>query len=73
MPPTIQSLGIDRLSNQDRLELIGDIWDSIEAIDDAEISELHRQELDLRLAATDADPAASNSWEEGRSRLREKK
>ncbi len=29
MVPTVQSLGIDRLTVQERLKLIGDIWDTI--------------------------------------------
>ncbi len=70
MSPTLQELGIDRLSNQERLRLIGEIWESITPIDQLEIPESHREELDRRLAAADADPGAGRPWEEVRARLR---
>jgi len=46
MSPTLQQLGIDRLSSEDRLQLIGKIWESLTPIDQLEIPESHRQELD---------------------------
>ncbi len=73
MSPTLQELGIDRLSIEDRLKLIGEIWDSIAPIDQMEIHESHQEELDRRLAAADADPTASKPWEEVRARLRGEK
>lgn len=69
MTPTIQDLGIDRLSPEQRLRLIGEIWDSL-SIHSTPIPESHREELDRRLAAADADPAAGRPWEEVRTRLR---
>jgi len=69
MTPTLQDLGIDRLSNQERLRLIGDIWDSIGPVDQLDIPESHREELDRRLADADADPLAGRPWEEVRARL----
>jgi putative addiction module component (TIGR02574 family) len=73
MSPTLQELGIDRMSHQDRLRLIGEIWESITPLDQLEIPESHREELDRRLAAADADPAAGRPWEEVRARLRGEK
>jgi putative addiction module component (TIGR02574 family) len=70
MSPTLQQLGIDRLSSEDRLQLIGKIWESLTPIDQLEIPESHRQELDRRLAAADANPSAGRPWEEVRARLR---
>jgi putative addiction module component (TIGR02574 family) len=64
------SLGIDQMSAGDRLWLIGEIWDSLTPINQLEIPESHREELDRRLAAADADPAAGRPWEEVRARLR---
>ena len=69
----LQELGIDRMSHEERLKLIGEIWDSLTPIDQLEIPESHREELDRRLAAADADPAAGCSWEEVRTRLRGEK
>ena len=72
MAPTIQGLGIDRLSAEHRLRLIGEIWDSL-STESTAIPESHREELDRRLAAADADPAAGRPWEEVRARLRGEK
>ncbi len=73
MSPTLQELGIDRMSRGDRLRLIEEIWDSLTPIDQLEIPESHQEELDRRLAAADADPAAGRPWEEVRARLRGEK
>ena len=73
MSSTLQELGIDRLNNEERLRLIGEIWESLAPIDQLEIPESHCEELDRRLAAADADPAGSRPWEEVRARLREEK
>jgi putative addiction module component (TIGR02574 family) len=73
MSVSLQDLGIDRLSREDRLRLLGEIWDSLTPVTQAEIPESHREELDRRLAAADADPAAGRPWEEVRPRLRGEK
>ena len=73
MSSTLQELGIDRLSNEERLRLIGEIWDSLTPINQLEIPESHREELDRRLADADANPAAGRPWEEVRARLRGEK
>ncbi len=70
MSSTLQELGIDRMSNEQRLRLIGEIWESLAPIDQLAIPESHREELDRRLAEADADPAAGRPWEEVRARLR---
>jgi putative addiction module component (TIGR02574 family) len=72
MTPTIKNLGIDRMSPEERLQLIEDIWDTLDP-NDFEIPEAHREELDRRLAAADADPSAGSPWEEVLDRLRTKK
>jgi putative addiction module component (TIGR02574 family) len=72
MTPTIQDLGIDQLPPEHRLRLIGEIWDSL-SLQDTPIPESHREELDRRLAAADADPAAGRPWAEVKARLRGEK
>ena len=73
MQPTAQSLGIDRMSIEDRLRLIEEIWESLSpSADELPLPESHRQELDRRLAAADADPQAGLTWEEVKARLRGK-
>jgi putative addiction module component (TIGR02574 family) len=61
-------LGIDAWSVEDRLRLIGEIWESLDHA--ADVPESHREELDRRLARADADPTAGSSGEEVLARLR---
>jgi putative addiction module component (TIGR02574 family) len=70
MSQTIQQLGIDQMSADDRLRLIGEIWDSLSPSERGAIPESHREEIDRRLAAADKDPTAALAWEEVRERLR---
>ncbi len=72
MTPTIRDLGIDQLSEEHRLQLITEIWDSLSS-EATPIPESHREELDRRLATADADPQAGRPWEEVRARLRGEK
>ena len=72
MTPMIHELGIDQMSQEVRLRLIGEIWDSLSP-DGGVLTDDHREELDRRLAAADADPAAGMPWEEVRERLRGEK
>jgi len=61
------------LTVEQRLDLIGELWDSIpDSLDELPIPEWHREELERRLAAADADPDAAIPWEEVKKRLREK-
>jgi putative addiction module component (TIGR02574 family) len=65
MTPTLESLGIDRLSVAERLRLIGEIWDSIAAdVEREPLTEAQRQEVDRRLAAHRANPEAAVPWEQ---------
>ena len=61
------------LSVEQRLELISELWDSIpDSLDTLPVPDSHREELDRRLAAADANPDAAIPWEEVKRRLREK-
>lgn len=70
MATTMQDLGIDQFSAEQRLHLLGEIWDSLE-LEEVPIPESHQAELDRRLASAEADPGASRPWEEVRARLRD--
>jgi putative addiction module component (TIGR02574 family) len=64
IPPTLQELGVDRLSPEDRLALAEAIWDSVAR--DAETAALppaQRAELERRLADSIAHPDAVTPWE----------
>jgi len=54
MTATLEEFGIDQLSLSDRIELIGKIWDSIDANDVSTIPAWHMEELDRRMDAADA-------------------
>ena len=71
--PTLNELGIDQMSTDERLRLIGDIWDSLSPVEQIELTESQRLELDRRIAAADADPSPGTPWEivKARSRSRE--
>jgi len=66
---TIEKLGIDRMPPDERLQLIEEIWDSLSLAEDVEIPESHREELERRLDAADANPGAGSPWEEVLARL----
>jgi len=66
---TIEKLGIDRMPPDERPQLIEEIWDSLSLAEDVEIPESHREELERRLDAADANPGAGSPWEEVLARL----
>jgi putative addiction module component (TIGR02574 family) len=64
-----------RLSIAERLELVGDIWDSIAEDADASslpLSDEDKALLDKRLAEYEANPEAGVPWEEVQRRLRDR-
>lgn len=61
------------LSSPEKLDLIGQLWDSIpESAESLPIPELHLKELERRLEAADAQSGAAIPWEHLRDRLRGK-
>jgi putative addiction module component (TIGR02574 family) len=65
MTPTLESLGIDQLSVEERIELAERIWDSIASdVAKAPLTEAEKQEIDRRLAAHEANPHAAIPWEQ---------
>ena len=60
-----------KLSLAERIQLVEDLWDSI-AADSPETLELtraHREEIQLRLEAHDADPSTAIPWQQVRTEL----
>lgn len=69
MSPTLQELGIDRLSPKDRLALAEAIWESVASeAEQAPLSEGQQKELEQRLADSIARPGAVTPWEEIKAR-----
>jgi len=62
-----------KLSAAERLELIEELWDSISDGDAAlTLTEEQREDLERRLAESDADPTGGSPWEEVRERIRQR-
>ena len=73
MAQSLSDVAISQLSVAERLDLISVLWDSIpDSLEELPIPDWHREELERRLAAADADPNAAIPWEEVRQRLRKK-
>jgi putative addiction module component (TIGR02574 family) len=68
MPVTLQDLGIDRMSVDERLALVQAIWDSIaESRERPALTHGLRDELDRRLADHEENPAEIVSWDDVRA------
>jgi putative addiction module component (TIGR02574 family) len=68
----IDSLGIDRLSVRDRLDLIEQIWDSLpEQVDPRDIPDWHAAELATRRARAAESPGVGKPWREVLARIEE--
>lgn len=62
---TMKDLGIDRLSVEERLALVQEIWNSIAAeTGQSRLTDARRQELDRRLAEDEANPDDVIPWEQ---------
>ncbi len=59
---------ISRLSPQERLDLIGVLWDSLSP-QDVPVTHEQRQELQSRMEAFQAGKMQSSSWEDVKRRL----
>ncbi|MDX2037248.1 MAG: addiction module protein [Isosphaeraceae bacterium] len=67
MSRTLERLGINLSSITERIELIGEIWDSLsEAHEDSALPDGHRLELERRRLAAEADPRAGIPWRSSR-------
>jgi putative addiction module component (TIGR02574 family) len=65
VPVQIETLGIDRLSVRDQLELIEQIWDSLpEHVNPDEVPPWHLAELAQRRAEAEASPGVGRPWRE---------
>lgn len=73
MSESLSAVTIKGLSVAERLDLISELWDSIpDSLDELPMPERHREELERRLVAADADPDGAIPLEEVRDRLRKK-
>lgn len=61
MSVSLKSLGIERLSVEERLALVEELWDSI--AEATPLTDAQRAELDRRLAEHEASPEDVVPWE----------
>lgn len=67
---SIPAIDISKLEPEERLALIGDLWESLRARPDAvRITPAQQEELDRRLDALDSGDAAVISWDDAKRRL----
>lgn len=65
MTPTLESLGIDKLTVDQRVELAHAILESIAAeTEQFQLTEAQKQEIDRRLAEHAANPGSAIPWEQ---------
>lgn len=65
-------LPIDNLTADERIDLIGRLWDSLEPAHAAPLTPALAAELDRREADADASPEDGESWPLLRDRLRDR-
>jgi putative addiction module component (TIGR02574 family) len=65
----MRTVVIDELTPDEKLELISELWDSLEP-DEVHLTPAQMEELDRRLAAADDEPGLP--WEEVKGRLRQR-
>ena len=58
MPIALEQYGIDQLAVEDRLELMGLLWDSLNAEQQLPSPAWHKQEVERRIARADAHQEA---------------
>jgi len=62
-------IDISSLSPEERLELIGRLWDSLDAVQ-VDLTEEQRSELDRRLDALEATGPVGSPWADVEARIR---
>lgn len=61
---------IRRMPIAERIKLVGDIWDSIAAVEsEVPVTEAQRKELERRLEEYERDPRAGKTWEDVKKSL----
>lgn len=65
-----KSSALDTLTAEERIELIGRLWDSLDAAVAAPLTPELAAELERREAEADTDPTDGISWETLRAELR---
>jgi putative addiction module component (TIGR02574 family) len=67
-----RTIPLDDMTAEERIELIGKLWDSLDPAVAAPITPALRDELDRREAEADMAPEAGEAWSDIRNELRKK-
>jgi putative addiction module component (TIGR02574 family) len=67
-----RTLPLDDLTAEERIALIGKLWDSLDAAAAAPITPARAAELDRREAEADGTPDAGEAWSDIKDQLRKK-
>jgi putative addiction module component (TIGR02574 family) len=67
-----RTVPLDELTAEERIDLIGRLWDSLDAAAAAPITPALAAELDRREAEADRTPDTGESWQDIRDELRKK-
>jgi putative addiction module component (TIGR02574 family) len=67
-----RALQVDKLTAEERIELMGRLWDSLDPATAAPITAALAAELDRRELEADSDPEAGDSWSEIKKGLTKK-
>jgi putative addiction module component (TIGR02574 family) len=59
-----------KLNAAERLELVHELWDSIQPADMPALTDAQVEEIERRMAEHERDPSRASSWDEVRARLR---
>jgi putative addiction module component (TIGR02574 family) len=63
MSVTIESLGIDRLSVREKLDLIDQIWDSLpDSVEPSDVPDWHLAEIARRRSDAERNPGQGRPW-----------
>jgi putative addiction module component (TIGR02574 family) len=70
MAVTLESLGLDRLNREEKIELVAQLWESIVASEPPGglLTEAQREELKRRVADAEAHPEDAVHWDEAYTR-----
>jgi putative addiction module component (TIGR02574 family) len=66
---SVELAEILKLSVAERIQLVEDIWDSIEALPVASLTQAQRELLDRRIEAYKKDPKRGIAWEDLKAEL----
>ena len=70
--PSMNALGLDRLSVAERILLVEELWGSIAATPEAvTLTDSQQQDLERRLEAYRDNPKAGAPWEELKGRIQD--